>query len=107
MTQTGTTFNSQQVEECDFENDKITTFERISGMSNQTTHKINLGSHQILMIAKLHTDLPPAIGVRYDVDICLWQPDGANNDFTVTHEGTLLALGYVQVQNSRIIFSLW
>lgn len=102
-TQGGTTFNSQEVEDCDFENDKTVIFERINGNTNKTTHKINLGSHQVLMTAKLHRGLPPAMGIRYDVDICLWQPDGGKDDMSVTHEGTLLALGYVQVRYFTIL----
>lgn len=49
------------------------------------------------MTAQLNGNLPPAIGIRYDVDICLWQPDFNENTFSINHEGTLLALGYVQV----------
>ncbi|KAJ8924547.1 hypothetical protein NQ315_000695 [Exocentrus adspersus] len=93
--QTGTTFNSQQVEECDFETDKVTTFERLQGTTNNVTHRAHLGSHQVLMTANLNPDLPLALGVRHDVDVCLWQPQGCGDDFSISHEGTLLAFGYV------------
>lgn len=99
--QSGTTFSSQPVEDCDFENDQNTVFEKISGVTNTTTHKINLGSHQVLMTAQLSSKSPLAFGVRHDVDICLWQPDGSKDSFSVNHEGTLLALGYVQVRISN------
>lgn len=97
MPQCGTTFTSQQVEECDFETDKTVTFERLSGLNNNVTHKIHLGSHQVLLTVNLNSDLPPALGIRHDVDVCLWQPQGCGNDFSISHEGTLLAFGYVQV----------
>ncbi|XP_057664626.1 nudC domain-containing protein 1 [Diorhabda carinulata] len=100
MPQCGSTFNSQQVEECDFENDKTFTFERLCGKTNRTTHKINLGTNQVLLCANLSPDLVPAVGIRYDVDICLWQPH-YNETFSITHEGTLLALGYVQASKQN------
>ncbi|CAH1155611.1 unnamed protein product [Phaedon cochleariae] len=92
----GMTFNSQQVEECDFESDKSVTFERFSGSTNQVTHRVNLGTHQVLLKAQLHNDRAPAMGIRHDVDICLWQPEKNGDQFSIVHEGTLLALGYVQ-----------
>lgn len=100
MSQSGSTFNSQQVEECDFENDKTFSFERLCGQTNSTTHKINLGTHQILLSANLSPDLVPALGIRHDVDICLWQPQNKET-FSITHEGTLLALGYVQASKQN------
>ncbi|KAJ8943764.1 hypothetical protein NQ318_011976 [Aromia moschata] len=106
MPQSGSTFNSQQVEECDFENDKAVTFERLNGMTNNITHKINLGSHQILLTANLNINLSPALGIRHDVDICLWQPQGSGDDFSVTHEGTLLAFGYVQASKQNRKFTV-
>lgn len=95
--QSGTTFNSQQIEECDFETDKSETFERISGITNQTTHRIHLGSHQVLLSPYLSPEMPPALGIRHDVDVCLWQPVLDAGNFNCRHEGTLLAFGYVQV----------
>lgn len=63
------------------------------------THKVNLGSHQVLLTVRLNKDLPLAMGIRHDVDMCLWQPQGRGDDFSITHEGTLLAMSYVQVRN--------
>lgn len=93
---TGTTFNSQQVEECDFECDKLTIFERISRDSHEVTHKVSLGSHQVLLTVNLEKGLPLAIGSRSDVDVCIWQPK-QDDGFRLVHKGTLLALGYIQV----------
>jgi len=98
--QSGTTFNSQQIEECDFETDKSETFERFSGVSNKVTHKIHLGSHQVLLSPCLNPEWPPAIGLRHDVDVCLWQPLFDTN-FACKHEGTLLAFGYVQASKTN------
>ncbi|XP_072392868.1 nudC domain-containing protein 1 [Diabrotica undecimpunctata] len=104
--QSGTTFNSQQVEECDFENDKACVFQRLCGQTNNTTHKVNLGSHQILVTAQLNQNDVPAMGIRHDVDICLWQPQKTNENFSITHEGTLLALGYVQASKQNKKFTV-
>ncbi|KAJ3663824.1 hypothetical protein Zmor_008046 [Zophobas morio] len=49
----GATFNSQQVEECDFECDKLTILERLSRNSHNITHKVNFGSHQVLLTVNL------------------------------------------------------
>ncbi|XP_018577530.1 nudC domain-containing protein 1 [Anoplophora glabripennis] len=106
MPQCGTTFTSQQVEECDFETDKAVTFERLNGLTNNITHKIYLGSHQVLLTANLNTDLPLALGIRHDVDVCLWQPQGCGDDFSISHEGTLLAFGYVQASKQNRKFSV-
>nr|CAH7713262.1 unnamed protein product [Callosobruchus chinensis] len=103
--QTGTTFNSQQIEECDFETDKSGSFERFCGKTNAATHKVNLGSHQVLVTCTLDHTLPAAIGIRHDVDVCIWQPKRADGNFEISHEGTLLAFGYVQAskQNRKFI----
>ncbi|KAJ8972216.1 hypothetical protein NQ314_000277 [Rhamnusium bicolor] len=105
MPQSGTTFNSEQVEECDFETDKAIIFERLSGRTNNVTHKVYLGSHQVLLTANLSSDLPPALGIRHDVDVCLWQPQGCGDDFSISHNGTLLAFGYVQASKQNRKFS--
>ncbi|EEZ99920.1 NudC domain-containing protein 1-like Protein [Tribolium castaneum] len=100
---TGTTFNSQQVEECDFECDKLTVFERVSRDSHEVTHKINLGSHQVLLSVGLEENQPLAVGIRSDVDTCIWQPTN-ENEFRLVHKGTLLALGYIQASKQQMKF---
>ncbi|RZC33678.1 nudC domain-containing protein 1 [Asbolus verrucosus] len=92
----GTTFNSQQVEECDFEYDKLTVFERVHRDSHNVTHKVNLGSHQVLLTVNLEKNVPSALAVRSDVDACIWQPKNEPDEFSMEHKGTLLALGYIQ-----------
>jgi hypothetical protein len=86
------------VEECDFECDKLTIFERLCRDSHHVTHKINLGSHQVLLTVNFDTELPLAVATRSDVDACIWQPKMTPNDFCLEHTGTLLALGYIQVR---------
>lgn len=76
------------------------------GQTNSTTHKINLGSHQVLLTGFLTLGSPPAIGIRHDVDICLWQPQVTEDNFLIKHEGTLLALGYVQVGLQNYSYSV-
>ncbi|XP_050301405.1 nudC domain-containing protein 1 isoform X1 [Anthonomus grandis grandis] len=98
---TGTTFNSQQIEECDFETDKSEIFDRISGVTNETTHRIHLGSHQVILSPYITSEWPPALGIRHDVDVCIWQPLLEGDNFTCKHEGTLLAFGYVQASKTN------
>ncbi|XP_076272197.1 nudC domain-containing protein 1 isoform X2 [Rhynchophorus ferrugineus] len=99
--QGGAVFNSQQIEECDYEQEKSETFRRISGIVNTTTHKAYLGSYNIVLSPYLATNQSPAMGIRHDVDVCLWQPSVENDDFTIKHQGTLLAFGYVQVDGFK------
>ncbi|XP_060534478.1 nudC domain-containing protein 1 [Cylas formicarius] len=103
--QQGATFNSQQIEECDFESDKAFTFQRINRLTNECTHKIHLGSHQVLLTCRSSPPLPPAVGTRHDVDVCLWQPRGTGPNFEVKHVGTLLAFGYVQASKQNRKFT--
>lgn len=56
-----------------------------------------MGTYPVIMSVKLFPDQPPALGLRHDVDVLLWQPYGKADEWTVKHEGTLLAFGYVQV----------
>ncbi|ENN73113.1 hypothetical protein HUJ04_008700 [Dendroctonus ponderosae] len=99
--QRGTTFNSQPIEECDFETDKAETFQRISGVTNKPTHQVHLGSHHVLLSPFLDSQSVPALGIRHDVDVCLWQPTWNGQDFTCQHQGTLLAFGYVQASKTN------
>jgi len=103
--QQGSTFSSQPIEECDFEDDKLVTFERICSTSHEVTHRASLGSHQVLLTTKLSENLPPAMAVRNDVDACLWQPLKIDEDFCLKHEATLLAFAYVQASKQQRKFS--
>lgn len=95
---TGTTFNSQQVEECDFVNEENCTLERIPWNTNEVVYRVNLGTNPVILTVKLHDRSAPAFGIRHDVDVCLWQPyTASSSDWPLKHEGTLLAFGYVQV----------
>ena len=102
---TGTTFNSQQVEECDFNEDKGIILQRLLCHSHEATHKVLINSHKILLTANLSPDLPPAIATRHDVDSCLWQPCSDGFNFTIEHVGTLNAFGYVQASKQERKFS--
>lgn len=73
--------------------------------THEVTHRICLGTHPVLMTVKLFDNLPPSLGFRHDVDICLWQPLGEQQDWHLEHKGTLLAFGYVQV--SKLILVLY
>lgn len=97
---TGTTFNSEQVEECDFIDEKNSYLERILFDTNKVTHRVNLGTSPLVLTVQLHDAMQPALGIRHDVDVCLWQPYKESDDsgWRLEHEGTLHALGYVQVR---------
>lgn len=60
------------------------------------THKISLGMHRPLFKLNLRPTFTSAIVLRHDVDACIWQPQNLPNDWTIMHEGTLNAFGYVQ-----------
>lgn len=97
--ETGPTYSSQQIEECDFTGDDTAIFERICGSTHHVTHRVNLGSFQLITSVKLIPDQPSALALRHDVDACLWQPVVDNGEWNMKHEGTLLAFGYVQVMS--------
>lgn len=45
---------------------------------------------------------PPALAVRHDVDVCVYQPTlTANSEWRLSHKGTLNAFGYVQASKQQ------
>lgn len=98
----GTTFNSEEVEECDFEQDKYTTFIRLSKVTGEITHKVNVNTHTLLFAVEKEPYCAPALVLRHDVDAYVWQPINENDHFKFVHEGTLNAFGYVQVNIIQI-----
>lgn len=97
MAPSGITFNSEQVEECDFEDDKYLSFQRLSRVTNEITHKVNINSHTLVLTLMQDPNLSPAVALRHDVDAYIWQPMITNNKFDLQHIGSLKAFGYVQV----------
>lgn len=93
-------FNNQEMEDCDFEMDEYLSFERLSGITCETTHKVNISTHVHLLSVQRSENLPPAIALRHDVDAYVWQPIIEEENFQLLHQGTLNAFGYVQVRNS-------
>lgn len=72
--------------------------ERILYETSEVTHRINLGTSPVILSVKLHDAAPPALGLRHDVDVCIWQPyNESDSSWQLKHEGTLFALGYIQV----------
>lgn len=73
--------------------------ERIPWDTNKIIHRVNLGTNPVILNVKLHDGEAPALGVRHDVDVCIWQPYKTSDsvEWSLKHEGTLLAFGYVQV----------
>lgn len=91
-----------QMEECDFgdngqENNEY-FIERLDSSTHQATHKIFLSCNHPLFAVTLRPGFPKALAIRNDVDCCLWlqhqiQP---TDDWSLKHEETLHAFGYVQ-----------
>lgn len=77
---------------------------RIDTTSFTITHKLNLGSNRPLFTLNQRPGTLPAIAIRSDVDALIWVPKYtiANpSDWTVTHEATLNAFGYVQASKQQ------
>lgn len=93
---------NSQIEECDFgdngQDNNEYFIERLECVSHRATHKIFLSCNHPLFAITLRPGFPKALAIRNDVDCCLWlqsqlQP---NDDWSLKHEGTLHAFGYVQ-----------
>ncbi|XP_013381383.1 nudC domain-containing protein 1 isoform X2 [Lingula anatina] len=91
-------FNSQQLEECDTFPEETSAMLRFDGDTHQSTHLVDLSSHQWLFNTALHSDQMPAVCLRHDVDGLLWQPKAnyEKKECPLLHIGTFNALGYVQ-----------
>lgn len=66
-----------------------------------------MGTNHVILTVQVHEGLAPALGLRHDVDVCLYQPyKDSSNDWQLKHEGTLLAFGYVQVKCRFVYFEI-
>lgn len=55
------------------------------------------------MTVKLGAKIPSSIVIRHDVDACIWSPqEQIGEHWSLKHDGTLLAFGYVQVSFYKI-----
>lgn len=81
--------------------------ERIDSVTDNVTHKVSLGSNQSLFHVHLRQGQPPALAVRHDVDVCLYQPTKVptattgHSEWRLSHNGTLNAFGYVQASKQQ------
>ncbi|XP_058444040.1 nudC domain-containing protein 1 [Malaya genurostris] len=94
---------ASQLEDCDFGDsgqDVEYSIERLSAVGHETTHKIFLGSNAPLFSVCLRPGFPAALAMRHDVDACLWLQQSAA-DWSLRHEGTLHAFGYVQASKQQ------
>lgn len=94
---------TSQLEECDFgvDGDGTTfTIERLEEASLETTHRAVLGGNIPLFRVTLRPGFPDAIALRSDVDACLWLQQ-TGEDWSLRHEGTLHAFGYVQASKRQ------
>ncbi|XP_065088501.1 nudC domain-containing protein 1 [Ochlerotatus camptorhynchus] len=94
---------TSQLEECDFGvagDETEYTIERLDDTSMETTHKVFLGGNVPLFRVMLRPGFPDALALRYDVDACLWLQQ-SGEDWSLRHEGTLHAFGYVQASKQQ------
>lgn len=96
---------TSQLEECDFGivgsgEETEYTLERFDAGSHEVTHKTFLGGTGPLFSMTLRPGFPAAVAIRHDVDACLWvqQP---GEEWSLRHEGTLHAFGYVQASKQQ------
>ena len=83
--------------------------DRVDAITHKTTHRVVLGlNNPPLYALPLRPGQPPALAIRNDVDVCLWLPQVAaslNEDesvkWTVQHEGTVNAFGYIQASKQQ------
>ncbi|XP_044753661.1 nudC domain-containing protein 1 [Coccinella septempunctata] len=94
-------FNKDAVEECDFANSEHTILERMCANTHKITHRCSLGTSPVLLTMEPNNRKAPSFGVRYDVDLCVWEPCFEDNNFELKHTTTLLALGYIQATTER------
>ncbi|KAL3269060.1 hypothetical protein HHI36_008143 [Cryptolaemus montrouzieri] len=99
--QQGITFNTEQMEECDFNNSEFSILERLCVNTHNVTHKCNLGTNEVLLTVQTDSYLPPSLGVRNDVDVCVWEPHFKDGNFVLKHVASLLALGYIQASKRQ------
>lgn len=70
--------------------------DRLDSTTHSISHRVILTSNPILSIS-LRPGHPRAIGLRNDVDCCIWlQHMTADGDWTLKHESSLHAMSYVQ-----------
>lgn len=71
--------------------------ERLDGFTHDVSHKIFLSSSHPLFSKALRPGQPNALAIRNDVDCCMWlQQTTSDDEWTLKHEGTLHAFGYIQ-----------
>lgn len=93
---------NSQMEDCDYgdegHQDEEFFISRLDSKTHETTHKIFLGSNHPLFSATLRPGFSKAIAVRNDVDCCLWLQNisPSDEDWSMKHEATLHAFGYIQ-----------
>ncbi|XP_047113413.1 nudC domain-containing protein 1 [Schistocerca piceifrons] len=112
-----TTFNSEQLEECDEVSSSASFLHRLCPQTHSTTHKVTLGGLQWLFSCQLKPERAPAMCLRHDVDGCVWQPyepgdsirekpATSDDKWPLKHVGTFFALGYIQAGKSQRKFSV-
>ena len=77
--------------------------ERIDVITHRPTHRVYLGDNPPLFTAALLPGhYPPAMAIRSDVDVCMWQSQSLpSGEWCLVHKGTLNAFGYVQASKQQ------
>ncbi|XP_055603655.1 nudC domain-containing protein 1 [Uranotaenia lowii] len=95
---------TSQLEDCDFGiggEEKEYVLERLDLATHEATHKALLGSNAPLFNVTLRSGFPAAVALRNDVDACVWLQQPGATDWSLRHEGTLHAFGYVQASKQQ------
>lgn len=104
---TMTYVNTQELEECDFEDDtSALIFERVCVTTHSVTHRIQLNTSKYCLSVKTDDDMPLSVALTNDVDACIWKPELTKEGFDMKHIGTLLAFGYVQASKKQRKFTI-
>lgn len=72
--------------------------ERLEAETHKATHKVFLATNPPIFATTLRPGFSRAVAIRNDVDCCLWlqQVSPSTEEWSLKHEGTLHAFGYIQ-----------
>ncbi|CAD5228260.1 unnamed protein product [Bursaphelenchus okinawaensis] len=101
------TFNVEQMEECDATEDQPTFIHWLQGDSHELTQTVDISNQQILFQTRLQPGGPKNLCTRYEHDGIVWSVDELDlgDGERIGHKFTLNAFGYIQASHSNKISS--
>ncbi|XP_034950207.1 nudC domain-containing protein 1 [Chelonus insularis] len=98
-------FNSEQLEECDLE-DNDNTLQRINLKTQTTTNFAIFGSRNRVLFGYKSKSCQ-ILCSRYDHDACIWElKDSRSDDWAISHTTTFPGFGYVEASKNNKKFCL-